>query len=305
MAQRLVSRAVEKAKRTKKGNLSVDKVGAVAAKPPASLSGSKAKGKASGALKGLAVKKPKYAKHAKKDSASVEVKAAKAKPAASRRGKANRTLRVAPPANSRAVKAKATNMGSASVEVKAARPGGEAKETLPLVQRAASRAAAEAKIIREEGTSVGVKPAKMKPKPKPKPKLSRPGGEAKQKPAYLAAELGQPVDHEGEPIGAGSALARSDADLQAYSLQLWRQMQSGGVVTGYMKAIERAGLTIDEIWTAGIIELQPTSSTPDELRRYKQKLLFRANLLEAILSETVADLRRLPGIELTPSDTEI
>jgi hypothetical protein len=45
-----------------------------------------------------------------------------------------------------------------------------------------------------------------------------------------------------------------------------------------------------------------TSSTPDEVRRYHQKLLFRANLLEAILSETVADLHRLPGIEPTPAN---
>jgi hypothetical protein len=39
------------------------------------------------------------------------------------------------------------------------------------------------------------------------------------------------------------------------------------------------------------------------MRRYRQKLLFRANLLEAILSETVADLHRLDGIEPSPSKT--
>ena len=149
--------------------------------------------------------------------------------------------------------------------------------------------------------------AKAKPTARDKPKSSRkapatqPSARRKApKPAYLAAELGQPVDREGEPIGAGSAMLSSDSSLQEYALQLWRQMQSGGVVNRYMRAIERAGLTTDEVWTAGVIETRTTSSTPDELRRYKQKLLFRANLLEAILSETVADLHRLEGLEPTP-----
>ena len=79
-------------------------------------------------------------------------------------------------------------------------------------------------------------------------------------------------------------------------MQLWRQMQRGSVTKRYMRSIERAGLTLDEVWTVGLREVWTTSSTADEMRRYRQKMLFRANLLEAILSETVADLRRLEGI---------
>lgn len=130
---------------------------------------------------------------------------------------------------------------------------------------------------------------------------SRSDASSRRRLPYLAAELGQPVDHNGEPIGAGSARLRSDRELQDYALQLWRQMQRGGGLRPQMKSIERAGLTIDDLWAAGVTEMQPTSSTSDEMKRYKQKLLFRANLLEAILSETVAELGRLIGIEPAPA----
>lgn len=133
------------------------------------------------------------------------------------------------------------------------------------------------------------------------PVSKRPSARGKAKkaaaPQYLAAELGQPVDQSGEPVGAGSMLGRSDLELQEYTLQLWRQTQTGRGVPGRVREMEREGFTIDDIWAAGVYETLSTSSTPDEIRRYKQKLLFRANLLEAILSETVAELRRLDHIE--------
>lgn len=141
-------------------------------------------------------------------------------------------------------------------------------------------------------------PAKARAAPAAKRSAKRPETRKKSpKPRYLAAELGQPTDHNGEPIGAGAARARSDEDLQKYALQLWRQMQSGRVVNRYTRAIERAGFTADEVWTAGLAEMRTTSSTADEIRRYRQKVLFRANLLEAIFSETIADLKRLDSIE--------
>jgi hypothetical protein len=308
MAKRPASRAVKKARRAKKEpkkeNVSAKKVSLVAAKPAASRPGPVAK---ITEVKGASVEvktvkaesassrsggEPRAARHLvqpakprvaarskikKKEAAPVEAMETAAKPAASR-------LR-------RPAKPKATEVKGASVEVNAvkskaalSRRGSEARGAPHAVQPARSRAAAGSKIKKKEAA------------------VSRPRRKAKRMPPYLAAELGQPVDHEGEPIGAGSALARSDEDLQAYALRLWRQMQSGGAVRRYMRAIERAGLTIDEVWTVGFTDIQSTSSTPDELRRYQQKLLFRANLLEAILSETVADLHRLPGIEPTSPD---
>jgi hypothetical protein len=129
------------------------------------------------------------------------------------------------------------------------------------------------------------------------------GGKIKRAaaPPYLATELGQPADHKGEVVGAGAPLAQSGADLQAYVLQLWRQTQTGRVVPGHLREMESAGFTIDDLWAAGVTETLSTSSTPDEIRRYRQKLLFRANLLEAILWETVAELRQLDGAESAPA----
>jgi hypothetical protein len=121
-------------------------------------------------------------------------------------------------------------------------------------------------------------------------------------PPYLATELGQPADHEGEVVGAGAPLARSGADLQAYVLQLWRQTQTGRVVPGHLREMESAGFTIDDIWAAGVTEILSTSSTPDEIRRYRQKVLFRANLLEALLWETIAELRHLDSVESAPAE---
>ena len=77
-------------------------------------------------------------------------------------------------------------------------------------------------------------------------------------------------------------------------------MQSRRGVNLHVPAMERAGVTIDQIWTAGVTDALTTSSSPDDVRRYKQKLLFRANLLEAILTETVGELHRLNTVEPTP-----
>jgi hypothetical protein len=269
MAQRPASRAVKRARRAKKEKVSTKKKTRVAAAKPAKpRSGGKAK-------------------DPNRDSKSAKAKGAAAKPAASP---------PSPAAKAKIAGAKGAALGAKAVKAERAgsRPGGGAKAAPRAVERAKSPGVVKSKRKKKESAPVEAMAAKAP--------VSRPRGKARRAPLYLAAELGQPVDHEGEPIGAGSALVQSDAELQAYSLHLWRQMQSGGAMRGYIRAIERAGLTIDEVWTVGITDIQSTSSTPDELRRYQQKLLFRANLLEAILSETVADLQRLPGIEPTPPD---
>ncbi len=113
---------------------------------------------------------------------------------------------------------------------------------------------------------------------------------------YLAAELGHSIDDEGEPIGLGSQMARTDSELQEFTLQLWRQAQSGRNLRSQMRDMEREGLTADDLWAAGITEILPTSSTADEVRRYKQKLLFRASVLEAVLTETISELKRLDRV---------
>jgi hypothetical protein len=132
----------------------------------------------------------------------------------------------------------------------------------------------------------------------------RNGGREQQAPRqeYLAAELGHTLDSEGEPIGLGNPLARQDSELQEFTHQLWRQAQTGRELRNQLKDMEQEGLTPDDLWAAGITELLPTTSTPDEVRRYRQKLLFRANFLEAVLTETIAELKRLGRVRPVEPD---
>ena len=191
-----------------------------------------------------------------------------------------RTLKVAP-SSSRSIKPKTSPAMPAATAPSSRRPK-TVEQAAPVAEPAGSPAVA--KRAGKAGSARSV--------PARKPKRS---------PPYLAAELGHSVDHEGEPIGAGSPLARSDAQLQEYTLQLWQQMQSRRGVDQHVQSMERSGLTIDDLWTTGVTDRLATSSTPDEVRRYRQNLLFRANLLEAILTETVAELRRLETVEPTPA----
>jgi hypothetical protein len=116
---------------------------------------------------------------------------------------------------------------------------------------------------------------------------------------YLAVELGHLADREGEPAGLNSPASRRDGEIQAFAIELWRQAHAGRTVSTQLREMEREGLATDEVWAAGITEFLPTSSTADELRLYKKKLLFRANLLEAFLMETVAGLKRLDRLQPT------
>ena len=193
---------------------------------------------------------------------------------------------VSPKGEARAVKAAPSPTRSTKPKTPLGVPAATASRKSEIVGPAlAAKPAAEKRASKASSSSLRSAPARRPKRPPP----------------YLAAELGHSVDHEGEPIGAGSPLARSDAQLQEYTLQLWQQMQSRRGVDQHVQSMERAGLTIDDLWTTGVTDRLATSSTPDEVRRYRQNLLFRANLLEAILTETVAELRRLETVEPTPA----
>lgn len=110
---------------------------------------------------------------------------------------------------------------------------------------------------------------------------------------YLAAELGHSVDHEGEPLGLDFPLMRRDAEFREFTLSLWRQFQATRTLNSRSREMDQEGLTNADLWEPGITEFLPTSSTPEQLRRYKQKLLFRATFLEAILTETIGELKKL------------
>ena len=196
------------------------------------------------------------------------------------------TAKKAAPAKSKTTKT-STPKPAKSAEAAALAAKSKASKT-PRARALAKKLAAKAKSA----------PAKAKARSKARTSSAKASSKPKM-PRFLAAELGHPVDHDGEPIGAGSRAALGDAELQRYTLQLWRQMQSRRGVNTHIPAMERAGVTIDQIWTAGVTDRLTTSSTPDEVKRYRQKLLFRANLLESILTETVDELQRLGTIDPT------
>jgi hypothetical protein len=110
---------------------------------------------------------------------------------------------------------------------------------------------------------------------------------------YLAAELGHQVDQEGEPLGLDFPLLRRDAEFREFTLSLWRQFQATRTISSQARELEQEGLSNADLWEPGITEFLPTSSTPEQLRRYKQKLLFRASFLEAVLTETIGELKKL------------
>ena len=264
MAKGAKSRTTAEAKRATKTN------------PPAKPT----RAKASAASRVEPVAKRKEAEPAPAVAAKTARVASAAKPAVAFKSK--------PPA------AKPFSSETKSAAPKAAAPKSPAPKA-PARKSAARKAAARKPA--SEPRAVVAQPARAAngaaaPKRTPRRKAKLP---------FLAAELGQPVDHEGEPIGAGSRAAMSDTELQRYTLRLWQQMQSRRGVNTHGPAMERAGVTIDQIWTAGVTETLTTSSSPDDVRRYKQKLLFRANLLEAILTETVSELHRLNSVEPAPS----
>jgi len=121
---------------------------------------------------------------------------------------------------------------------------------------------------------------------------------------YLAAELGQSVDHEGEPLGLVFPLLRHDREWREFTISLWRQFRATRSLNAQTRELEQEGLTTADLWEPGITEFLPTSSTPEQMRRYKQKLLFRANFLEAALTETVAELKKLDRAKPLVHDEE-
>jgi hypothetical protein len=121
---------------------------------------------------------------------------------------------------------------------------------------------------------------------------------------YLATELGHSVDHEGEPMGLDFPLLRRDTEFREFTMSLWRQFQASRTLSNSVRELEQEGLTQADLWEPGITEFFPTSSTPEQMRRYKQKLLFRASFLEAVLTETIAELKKLDRAKPMTADDE-
>ena len=119
---------------------------------------------------------------------------------------------------------------------------------------------------------------------------------------YLAAELGHSVDHWGEPSGLERAMSGDDPDFREFMIALWRQVQQGRAMQAQLREMEREGLSPADLWAPGMTEFIPTSTSSDDFRRYQKKLLFRANILEALLTETVAELKRMERVRPYDAD---
>jgi hypothetical protein len=107
----------------------------------------------------------------------------------------------------------------------------------------------------------------------------------------LAPEFGAKLDESGEPLPVKFNELALDPGLKQLALKLWRDFQTGrGSVE---KSLQGAGLDKEDLWKPGITETLTTSSTKGEIARFRQKLQFRADFLEAALEETLLQLEGL------------
>lgn len=111
-----------------------------------------------------------------------------------------------------------------------------------------------------------------------------------QRHGFLAPELGARADPDGEPLGVDLRDLRFDREVRQLAWRLWRDYQKS--VRVQPQALVDAGLSPVELWQPGITESLETCSTEDELRRYRQKLRFRADFLEIMLEETLTEMEK-------------
>lgn len=113
---------------------------------------------------------------------------------------------------------------------------------------------------------------------------------------FLGPELGGAFDAHGEPVSLNARDLVVDRELRQLAWRLWQEQQRR-----HGKAPRRrladADLEPSDLWQPGVTETLQTCSTEDELKRYRLKLRFRADLLEALLEETLADLERANALK--------
>lgn len=111
--------------------------------------------------------------------------------------------------------------------------------------------------------------------------------------ASLLADLEAAMDGE-PPRGLNFAELAQDTQLQRLAVQLWKEVQMRSAVSKqkFEEALRREDLTPADLWAPGMTEKLTVSSTGAEIERYKTKLKFRADVLTALLEETMADLTK-------------
>lgn len=95
---------------------------------------------------------------------------------------------------------------------------------------------------------------------------------------------------------------RHDAQLQQLALDLWRDYleRSGLGKEKLGEILDREDLKPADLWAPGLSETITVGSTEDEVRRYRKKLEFRAEVLSGLLRETLGELER--SARWRPSD---
>ena len=120
---------------------------------------------------------------------------------------------------------------------------------------------------------------------------------SRQPRSFLGPELAAGVlDNEEAPEFSLKVLLK-DPKIRDLGLRLWRQFSGAGATNE--RAMNESGLTFADLWKPGVTESVTTSSTAEELSRYRQTLEYRAKFLEALLEETLADLER--AVQMKPS----
>jgi hypothetical protein len=115
---------------------------------------------------------------------------------------------------------------------------------------------------------------------------------------FLVQELGGATVDGDEVVGIGFKDLFQDPQLRRMGIRLWKQMHGQDVVDE--TALKEASLTINDIFQPGLSECVTSSSTKEEIDRYRLKLEFRADMLEALLDQTIAELESLS--HLRPAD---
>jgi len=87
---------------------------------------------------------------------------------------------------------------------------------------------------------------------------------------------------------------RHDAQLQRLALQLWREYLERTSVSREKldELLDREDLKPADLWAPGLTEALTVACTAEELRRYRKKLEFRAQILSSVLEETLSELER-------------
>lgn len=107
----------------------------------------------------------------------------------------------------------------------------------------------------------------------------------------LAAEMGASLDVDSCALPVTLKDLSLQPALRQLALRLLRDF--GNKRAAISEALRREDLTEEDLWKPGVSEALTSSSTEDEIRRYRLKLQFRADFLEAALEETLLELEGL------------